>query len=74
MYNGGLKFWQAQAMLAAIDQVKADMEKVRVPLLVLHGEEDTVNLVRGSQELVRRAGTADKKLIEVICTYCTALH
>jgi hypothetical protein len=65
-----------QAVLEAMDRVTANMEEVKVPLLVLHGGEDTVNLVRGSRELVRRAGTADRQLIEVHCPSlnCTALH
>ena len=41
------------------------MEEVVSPLLVLHSPEDQVVLVEGSRQLVRRAGSRDKQLVEV---------
>ena len=41
------------------------MEEVVSPLLVLHSPEDGVVLVEGSRQLVRRAGSRDKQLVEV---------
>ena len=49
----------------ATDQLVGGMEDVVSPLLVLHSPEDKVALVEGSRQLVRRAGSRDKQLVEV---------
>ena len=62
LYHGGYKFGPTQIMFQAIDALKSRMERIRVPLLVLHGEQDELVLLSGSKELVSRAGTRDKYL------------
>ena len=64
-YRGGIKFGPGQVLIEATDQLLGQMEEVVSPLLVLHGTEDKVVLVEGSRQLVRRAGSRDKQLVEV---------
>ena len=64
-YQGGIKFGPAKVLLDATDQVLSRMEEVVSPLLVLHSPEDKVVLFEGSKQLVRRAGSSDKQLVEV---------
>lgn len=52
----------AMGMLSAFDSLRAGLERVNVPLLVLHGEDDVRVDLDKSEELVRRAMTRDKRL------------
>lgn len=52
----------AAGMLAAFAALWPALERVDVPLLVLHGEDDVRVELDKSQALVRRAATADKRL------------
>lgn len=50
------------AMRAAGEAVLADAARLRVPLLLLHGEDDPITCEHATRELLRRAGSADKTL------------
>ena len=63
-YRGGIKFGSGNMIGEATDQLVGRMEDVVSPLLVLHSPEDKVVLVEGSRQLVRRAGSKDKRLVE----------
>src|SRR5262249_3255482 len=52
----------ARATIAGVARVWAAPERLRVPLLVVHGTADTLTAPAGSRDLVARAGTADKTL------------
>ena len=47
-------FCTGQSIGEAGDTLKERMESIRTPLLVLHGEEDKINLLSGSKELLKR--------------------
>ena len=48
--------------LDAIDRVKSRMSEIRLPILILHGEDDPVNSVQGSRELFAAVSSQDKEL------------
>lgn len=50
------------AMREMGEAVLADAERLRVPLLLLHGEEDPITCHRATRELCGLAGSADKTL------------
>lgn len=52
----------ARELLLAIARIDEQMEALEVPLLVLHGEADTVTSPEGSKALVARAKSEDKTL------------
>ena len=65
-------FWRGQykarhtlATFQALDMLDMQLEKVVVPLLVLHGSEDTITQPEGSQLLVTEASSTDKEFIKV---------
>ena len=49
-------------MMAAGEAVLAEAARLRVPLLLLHGEDDPITCHRATRELCERAGSADKTL------------
>lgn len=52
----------ARTALDGIRRVWAAPERLVVPLLALHGQDDLITAAAGSRELVARAGAADKTL------------
>ena len=54
--------WGAEA-LRAIDRVRARYADIRLPILILHGENDQVNDVEGSKELFAKVASADKEIV-----------
>lgn len=64
----------AAGLIAAIDRIQADMEKLTVPVLILHGEDDRITPPDGSRNLHRRAGARDKQLVIVPGAYHDLLH
>ena len=62
VYEGGAPALTARELLRAINEIQDKMEAVKVPLLALHGEKDTVTDPEGSKELVQRASSKDKTL------------
>jgi alpha-beta hydrolase superfamily lysophospholipase len=49
-------------MLKAIIRVNQEMEKISLPILILHGSEDKLAAPEGSINLQKRAGSQDKTL------------
>ncbi|HEX2685625.1 MAG TPA: alpha/beta hydrolase [Kofleriaceae bacterium] len=52
----------ARAAIDGIARVWAHPETLVVPLLIVHGKDDTVTAPSGSRDLVARAGTTDRTL------------
>jgi alpha-beta hydrolase superfamily lysophospholipase len=53
--------WAAEAV-AAGQYVRAHASELRVPLLMLHGEADSINYVSGTRTFFEAAGISDKKM------------
>ena len=64
----------AAGLIGAIEHIQADMEKLAVPVLILHGEQDRITPPDGSRALYRRAGVVDKQLTIVPGAYHDLLH
>lgn len=64
----------AAALIDGIERIQADMEKLAVPVLILHGDADRITPPEGSRELFRRAGIADKQLKIYSDNYHDLLH
>ncbi|GIW71185.1 MAG: hydrolase [Planctomycetota bacterium] len=61
-------------VLRALGQISAAMERVRVPLLILHGTEDRLTNPAGSRQLHERAASEDKTLVLLEGLYHDLLH
>jgi alpha-beta hydrolase superfamily lysophospholipase len=70
IYQGAAAANTARVLLGAMKPIEDGLERFELPLLILHGEKDTVTDPDGSRELYRRARAADKKL----AIYTNALH
>lgn len=57
-------------LLGGVDDLQARLPAVTRPLLILHGQADTITDPAGSQRLLERSGSADKALKQ----YEQALH
>lgn len=64
----------AAALIDGIERIQADMEKLAVPVLILHGGADRITPPEGSRDLFRRAGVADKQLEIYPDDYHDLLH
>lgn len=64
----------AAALIDGIDRIQADMEKLAVPVLILHGDADRITPPEGSRQLAQRAGVADKALTIYPGYYHDLLH
>ena len=53
------------ALLELQADVRADLPKVRVPTLVIHGDHDHTAPPAGAREIERRIGATDKKLVRL---------
>ncbi len=62
VYRGGGSAGMAAARFPAARRIAAEMESVRLPLLVMHGTGDQLTSPEGSEELFARAGSKDKTL------------
>ena len=62
VYHGGLRVATLLAFRDASQRIQAGVERLSLPLLVLHGGSDPIVDPEGSRELVARAGTSDKTL------------
>lgn len=64
----------AAALIDAIERIQADMEKLAVPVLILHGDADRITPPDGSRTLHRRAGVGDNQLVIYPGDYHDLLH
>lgn len=62
VYRGRMRAGLVAAMVRALQRVVRDMERVRAPLLIMHGTADALSNAQGSAELHRRASSIDKTL------------
>jgi alpha-beta hydrolase superfamily lysophospholipase len=70
VFHGRFPARTGAEILRAGDLARAEFEKLRTPLLILHGTADRVAAVETSQELFQRAGATDKTL----CLYPGLYH
>jgi alpha-beta hydrolase superfamily lysophospholipase len=70
VYRGGLRPATLLAFRDASARIQAGIERLTLPLLVLHGADDTLVPAAGSRELVAHAGSPDKTL----CVYDGLYH
>ena len=61
-WHGGMKARWAVSMLDTIADLHSRLADVRLPFLVLHGDEDKLCLLSGSQNMYDQAVTDDKTL------------
>lgn len=64
----------AAELLGAMAQIDRSMDRVRVPVFVMHGTADRLTLPAGSRALAARAGTADRTLVVVPNAFHDLLH
>ncbi len=64
----------AAATADAIDNVQTNMEKITLPFLITHSSADKITNIEGSRQLAKRAGSADKLLLEPATSYHDQLH
>ncbi len=63
VYKGPIGARLAMEMFTAMHAVQANAAKITLPLLVLHGEDDSLTAVEGSRFLNDHVGSVDKKLM-----------
>ena len=61
-WHEGVKVGWAMAMLNAMKKFEARLHTIHWPFLVLHGEEDKLGELSGSQLLYEKAASNDKKI------------
>ncbi len=61
-YTGKLRARMGYEMWRAAIDTQARMEQITLPLLIMHGADDTLTDPRGSTMLYEKAGSADKTL------------
>jgi acylglycerol lipase len=74
VYQEGAPVHTANELVHAIDEIDEHMDRVAVPLLVMHGTADKVTPEEGSKELSRRARSWDKTLKLYDGLYHDLLH
>lgn len=62
VYRGRMPAGTIAALVRAARKVRADMETISLPLLLMHGTLDTLADPEGSRELYEQAATTDKTL------------
>jgi alpha-beta hydrolase superfamily lysophospholipase len=62
VYRGAPNPRAGEASAVAYAAVQSGMEKIRLPLLIMHGTDDLLVPYQGSEVLYRRASSADKTL------------
>lgn len=62
VYHGRTPARTASEIIRAIRRLQANAERIRIPLLVMHGSRDQVADIDGSEALCERAESTDKSL------------
>ncbi|XP_013743382.2 caffeoylshikimate esterase-like [Brassica napus] len=62
-YSGKPRLRTAVEMLRTTQEIEQQLEKVSLPILILHGEADTVTDPSVSRELYQKAKSSDKKIV-----------
>ncbi len=74
VFQGGGAAQTGDQLLRAMEKIQAEPERVKVPLLILHGTEDKLTEIEGSRALAKRAGTRDVTLKEYPGLWHDLLH
>ncbi|MBU1698543.1 MAG: lysophospholipase [Candidatus Eisenbacteria bacterium] len=74
VYHGRTPARTAAEMTRAIRVIRLEMKKIECPLMILHGDEDSITDIRGSRELFSCAGSPDKSLKVYDGLYHELLH
>jgi alpha-beta hydrolase superfamily lysophospholipase len=62
VYRGGIYARVAAEILQVAGRIQESMEAIKLPLLIMHGTEDKLGAVEGSQELNARVSSTDTTL------------
>jgi len=62
VYHGPVYARTGAELIRASKRIYANMEKLKLPVLIMHGTADRLTDMEGSKELERRAGTEEKRL------------
>jgi alpha-beta hydrolase superfamily lysophospholipase len=62
VYHGRIPARTASEIVRAVRRLRANAERISIPLLVMHGSRDQVADAGGSRDLHERAGSFDKSL------------
>ncbi|KAL0874307.1 hypothetical protein Bca101_024012 [Brassica carinata] len=62
-YHGKPRLRTAVEMLRTTQEIEKQLQKVSLPILILHGEADTVTDPSVSRELYQKAKSSDKKIV-----------
>ena len=62
VYHGRTPARTASEIIRAIQRVQLNVERIAIPLLVMHGSQDQVADIEGSKELYARARSRDKRI------------
>ena len=61
-WTGGVKLGLGMAFLKCLENIHKNMRSVNLPLLILHGDNDSLCQPAGSHLLAREAASQDKKI------------
>ncbi|MDQ3539729.1 MAG: lysophospholipase [Chloroflexota bacterium] len=61
-HHGATRLGTAAAMLRAGEDARRKLDRIRLPLLAMHGANDTLTFPSGTRALYERASSADKTL------------
>ena len=63
VYRGKVTARLVTELFAAMSRVQDEAAKIRLPMLIMHGAEDTLTSVGGSKLLHERISSGDKQII-----------
>jgi alpha-beta hydrolase superfamily lysophospholipase len=61
-WSGGLKAQHSVVLLNRLEQLATEFSDIKIPMFILHGEEDKICTPAGSQRLHDQAASQDKTL------------
>ncbi len=61
-YHKSVKAWTGNIFIKVINQIEADMKKISLPALILHGKKDRIVPYSGSVNLYQNISSKDKTL------------
>ncbi|XP_029012077.1 monoglyceride lipase isoform X2 [Betta splendens] len=62
IYHGGMRVSFAMQLMGAVNRIERELPTISWPFLLLHGGDDKLCDIRGSQTMYEKASTADKKI------------
>jgi len=63
VFHGKVSARLVSELFAAMDRVVANAASIRLPLLIMHGSEDTLTAVAGSKLLHEKVSSGDKQIV-----------